>query len=177
MDVGMEAETLVPGMEHAGEAAVLYAQAFVRCQLLGQSPGGGGEKQVVGLLGARPKEQWPQLGGQGEGDHEVGSADAPVQFTRDPTSSGGAAALRTVAVIAAVPGERAPLAVIADIEVPAHHRGAAMGDGPDRALRGHCKRRRCLQVSRQELAQRADDSRAGHAGRDAGGLLSRLSLT
>ena len=118
-------------MENAGEAAVPGAQRFVLGQGFGQGPRGGAEKQVVDIFCLRPEEQRAQLRGQGEDDHEVRRRDALLQFARDPLGRVGAAALRAIAVVAAVK-EKSPLAtVIAVVDVPVHCQGAAMQDGPD----------------------------------------------
>ena len=73
MNVGMELQALVPGMEHGGKAAGGGAQAFILGKFLRQRGLHGGEEQIVGLLGERSKEAPAQLGRQSEGNQEVGS--------------------------------------------------------------------------------------------------------
>ena len=162
MNVGMDAELLVPGVEDAGEPAALSAQSFVCCEFFCESLRSGGKEQVVGVFGLPSEKESTQLRWQGEGDHEVGSANTFSKFAFDPLGGGSPAALGAGAVVATVVGQDLFSAVFADIAVPAQHRSSAMGDGPDGAMRRHRKRRGLIPVGGQEFAQRADDRRTGH---------------
>ena len=62
MDVGMEEQPLVPGVEHAGEAVDGGVQALAAREFLGECPGGGGKEQVVGVLGVGAEEEVAQFG-------------------------------------------------------------------------------------------------------------------
>jgi len=97
----------------------------------------------------RSEELAAQLGGQREGDQEIGRAHQFGHFAGDPARGRLAAALRAGLVIAGVPGEvNAPAAfVFTGKSVPAQSRGAAMGDGPDGAALVGRKRRGRFQVS------------------------------
>lgn len=56
VNMGMEQQSLVPGMQGGGKAADNGAQSLVIGQLFSQGRRDGGEEQVVGLLSERPKE-------------------------------------------------------------------------------------------------------------------------
>src|SRR5690606_10436830 len=133
VDVGVEVKSLVPGVEDPGEAMPGRAGSIPRGESLAEGAGTGGEEQVEGLLCHLSKEEPAQLLRQGEGDEEVGGRQTPVELSRHPLRGGSAAALGAGAVVAAVVDEAARGALRADMEVPSHGRGAAMGDGPDGA--------------------------------------------
>lgn len=59
MNVRMELQTLVPGVEDGGEAADSGAQRFVAGQFFAESAHHGGEEQVIGLFGMRAEEAAP----------------------------------------------------------------------------------------------------------------------
>ena len=44
-------------------------------ECVGKGRGGGGEEELMDVLGLRGEEEFAQFRGQGEGDHEVGRAD------------------------------------------------------------------------------------------------------
>jgi hypothetical protein len=99
-----------------------------------QGMGGGLEEPRIDGAGRRSEEERAQFGGQGEGHHEVGGADAVGQFPLHPLHGGRACALGTGAVVAGVEAELPGAARLTSMQVPAHDRGAAMGDGPDGAV-------------------------------------------
>ena len=105
VEVRMELQLLGPGMQDGDEAVDLRAQGFVGGELFAQGTGGGGEEQVIGLLGARAEEAGAQFRRQGEGDQEVGGIDELAQFALDPAVCAQGAALRAGFVVAGVVGE------------------------------------------------------------------------
>ena len=62
---------------------------------------------MIDLLGLRGEEQFPELRWQGEGDHEIGRADAFAEFALNPRCGGIFTTLRAGAVIAGVEVELA----------------------------------------------------------------------
>ena len=74
------------------------------------------------------------------------------------------AALRTTPVVARMVVELTRAALFAGIEVPAHGRGAAMGDGPDGAPLRPVQRGPAAQKIRQKAAQHLDDGGAHASG-------------
>ena len=157
VEVGVEMQALVPGVEDHGEAAGFRAEPFGIGERVGQGGGGGGEEELIDLFCLRGEEQRTQFLGQGEGDHEVGRADAFAEFAFHPLGGGVLAALRTGAVVAAVEAEL-PCAARRRHGGARPFAGAAMGDGPGGAPL-------CLahgvtvftQMGGQEAAQRVDD--------------------
>lgn len=165
VNMGMELQALVPGMEHGGKAAGGRAQAFVLGEFFTEGGLHGAEEQIVGLLGERTKEATAQLGGKREGDQEVGRVDEFMNFACHPAARGQGAALRAGFVVAGVIGEVNLMAGVADKGAPAQSRRAAMSDGPDGAALLCTKRRLGVLELRQKSAQRPHDSGAlGHRG-------------
>src|SRR3974390_2094137 len=133
VNMGMELQTLVPGMEHGGKAAGGGAQAFIFGEFFRQGSLHGGEEQVVGLLGERAKEATTQLGGKGEGDQEIGGVDEFMNFACHPAARGQGAALGAGFVVAGVIGEVNLMAGVANKGAAAQSRTATVSDGPDGA--------------------------------------------
>src|SRR5580693_7076713 len=75
VNMGMELQSLVPGMQGGGKAADDGAQSLIIGQLFSQGRRDGGEEQVVGLFSERPKETTAQLRWKSESDQEVGRVD------------------------------------------------------------------------------------------------------
>src|SRR5690242_14502263 len=71
MNMGMELQSLVPGMECGGKAAGGGAQAFILGEFFRQGGRHGGEEQVVSLFSKGAKETTAQLRRKSEGDQEV----------------------------------------------------------------------------------------------------------
>ena len=76
VDVGVEVEALVPGVEDHGEAAGGGSEPAGVGQAVGEGGGGGGEEELIDVFGLRGEEEGAEFFGQGEGDHEVGGTDA-----------------------------------------------------------------------------------------------------
>lgn len=163
VDVGMEMEALVPGVEDRGEAVGSGPGSLLRGEGLAQGAGAGGKEEVESLLRLRSEEESSQFLRVGEGDEEVGSVESAVELLGDPGGGGGGSALGTGAVVAAVVGKTARAASAAGMEVPAHGRGAATGDGPDGAPPGFVAGSDPLGKPRQETSQGVDDG-PGHGG-------------
>jgi hypothetical protein len=153
----MKPQTLVPGVQHGGKAVDLGTQCLVGGELFRERPGEGAKEQVVGLLGVRPEETLPQLGGQGEGDQEVRRINEFSQLALHPPGGGAFSALRTGFVVARMVGEVNPSAGFTFKNPPAQGRGAAMGNRPDGATLGRRKSRVGLKKLRQKTAQRRQD--------------------
>ncbi len=133
VNVRMKLQPLVPSVQHHHKPAGGRAERLRIGQKVGQRGGRGVEKALIDLLGRRGEEQRAEFGGQGEVDHEVGRADALAELAFDPGGGGAFAALRAGPVVAGMVMKFALPARATDMQMPAHFRSAAMGDGPDGA--------------------------------------------
>ena len=133
VNMGMELQSLVPGMQGGGKAADSCFESFILGQFFSQSRRHGGEEQVVCFFSKGAKETTAQLGRKSEGDQEVGRVDEFMKFACHPAAGGHGATLRTSFVVAGVIGELDVIAGFADKGSAAQGRGAAMSDGPDGA--------------------------------------------
>ncbi len=134
MNVWMKVQPLVPGVKHSGESIALNSEPLRCCESLGKCPGARSEKRIESLLCLPPEEQLPEFLWECEGDHKIGSVDPLVEFALDPLCSSGATAEWAGPVVATMEGKLPLPTNCADMKMPAHHRGAAMGYRPDRAL-------------------------------------------
>ncbi len=166
VDVGVEKQALVPGVQDGGEAVEVGVQALLGGELLGQRAGHGAKEQIESLLGLRAQEALAQLGREGEADQEAGRVDPFGQLALNPVVRGLTTALRAGLVIAGVPGEVDVAALLAGKGLPAQSRGAAMGDGPEGATLVRGQRRGGVQEGGQKLTQRSADG--GAHGSDQG---------
>lgn len=155
MEVRMELKLLIPCVKNGGETVDLGVEALGPNQLLAQSGRSRPEEQVISAFGLRAEEEGSELGRQGEGDHEVGSANPFVEFPLDPLASGLAPTSRTGLVVAAMIGEVGASTLRAPVKLAAHDRSAAVLDGPD----GPMLRRREDRILRQKLRQEATQHR------------------
>lgn len=133
VDVGVEVQSLVPGVEDHGEAVSGRTKPAGIGEAVAKSRGSSGKKELIDVLGAAGEKQGSQFCGQGKGNHEVGRADTLVQLPLYPLCGVVFTALRTGAMVAAMKVELASFTRIAGVKVPAHHCGAAVTDGPDGA--------------------------------------------
>jgi hypothetical protein len=161
MKVGMEEKSLVPGVQDQGEAGGARAQGTVMSQRDPQCMSDGLEEDLVNVPGKGSEEEWTQFCGQGEGDHEIGSANALIELAANPLFRIGLAALGTAAMVAGMEAKLARAARFTGMQVSAHRRGAAMLNRPGGASLGRVQRRIVLQKLRQEPTQRLND-RVGH---------------
>jgi len=161
VNMRMELQALIPGVQDGGEAVDVGSQAFVGGQLLGEGSGDSGEEQVERLLGPGAEELSAQLGRQGEGDQEIRDVDPLGQFALNPLARGISTALRTGFVIAGVEGKVSFAAGLTDKGASAQSRSAAMSDGPKGAALVGRKRRSRVQELRQETTQGPDDGGRG----------------
>jgi len=156
VDMRMEEQTLVPGVQDHGEPALVGPEPAWVGKAFRESPGCRRKEELVEISGSRAKEEWAELFGQREGDHEVGSADAFAEFPFHPLSGGLFAALGAGPMIAGMIGELSAPAFGAGMEMPAHGRGAATGKRPDGTTPRSSLLRMIPQVVRQKAAQRPD---------------------
>jgi len=166
VDVRMELQPLVPGVQHHHKPAGGGTERLRIGQKVGQRGGGGVEKALIDLLGRRGEEQRAEFGRQGEVDHEVGRADALAELAFDPGGGGAFAALRAGPVVAGMEMKFALPARATGMQMPAHFRSAAMGDGPDGAAL--CVAHGALELTQmggQEASQRVDHG-GGHGARE-----------
>ena len=165
VNMGMELQTLVPGMEHGSKAAGGGAQTLIPGEFFRQGGCHGGEEQVESFFSKGAKETTAQLGGKGEGDQEVGSVNQFMEFACHPAARGQGATLGAGFMIAGVIGEVNLMAGVTNKGAPPQSRGAAMSDGPDGAALLRPERRLGGLELRQKSAQRPDDGGAlGHEG-------------
>ena len=171
VDMRMELQALIPGVQDHGEAAVVGAQPALVGEDLAQGSRGGLEEGAVGVGFAGAGEERTQRLREGEGDHEVGSVDSPGELAAHPLCGVGAAAQRTAAVMAGVVKEAPYRAIGTLVEVAAHRGCAAMQDGPGRpSLRR--RQHGATQVLGKKAAQEPGECPPGHRMPEAGRLLS-----
>ena len=124
------------------------------------------------MLGRGGEEQRAQFLRHGEGDHEVGDAEAFAQLALHPAGRGVPAALRAGAVVATVVGEADRPAGGAAMDVSTQGWRAAMGQRPNGAATRAIRHGVFTPKPRQETAQRPDDG-GGHGGGFAFTVASR----
>ena len=129
MDMGMESELLIPGMQH-GEEADFRAEVFRIASDLEKCFCTGAEQQIVDdflvLQG-----QWRELRRKCEDHMDVARREKFSLTCRDPAFPGRGLTLRAVAIAAAVVGDGGPMpAAGAFIEMAAECGGATAHNGP-----------------------------------------------
>ena len=111
------------------------------------------------------------MGGESEGDQEVGRVDQFMNSAGHPAARGQGAALWAGFVVAGMIGEMDMAAGVANKGPPTQSRSAAMGDGPDGAmLMSESAGAGCAQL-RDKTAQRPQ-----HGGRSAHELWRALNV-
>ena len=158
MNVRMKMKTLVPCVQDHGKPAAVGAQPAGIGQGVGKRLGGCRKKDFVDRLDRGSEKQSPKLLRQGEGHHEVGSANALCEFALDPVRGILFAALRTRAVVAGMKRKVGGSAFFAGVDMPAHRRRAAVGERPDGATPCPIPYGMHPQEIRQKTAQRPDHS-------------------
>ena len=166
VDMRMEEQTLVPGVQDHGEPALVGPEPAWVGKAFRESPGCRRKEELIELSGSRAKEEWAELFGQREGDHEVGSADAFAEFPFHPLSGGLFAALGAGPMVAGMIGELSAPTFGAGMEMPSHDRHTTMGKRPDGTPPRSSLLRMIPQVVRQKAAQRPDHGGTCQAARE-----------
>ena len=133
MNVRMKMKALVPCVQNHGKPAAPGSQPAGIGKGVGKRLGGCRKKDLVDHLGCWSEKQSPKLLRQSEGDHEVRSANALVEFALDPLGGVLCAALWTRAMVAGMKRKVGSPTFFAGMDMPAHRRRATMGDRPDGA--------------------------------------------
>lgn len=133
MNVRMKMKALVPCVQDHGKPAAPGTQPAGIGKGGGKRLRGCRKKDLVDHLGRWSEKQSPKLLRQGEGDHEVRSANALGEFALDPVCGILFATLRTRAVVAGMKRKVGGPAFFAGVDMPAHRRRATMGERPDGA--------------------------------------------
>jgi len=145
MKVGVEEESLVPGVQDQGEAGGARSQGTGMSQGHSECVCRGLEEHTVDLLRKGSEEEWTQLGRERERHHEIGGTDAAGQLLPDPFCGGLFATLGTAAMVARMEPELARATRFTGMQVSTHRRRATVGDRPGGAKRIGVKAQPCRQ--------------------------------